>query len=80
MLYYKQPTGLSSSNTTNVILTNYPNIYSFGCQWAIKLYSNDELAAQWYTFFSNAIRGANRTDRRARYSGVPVMRPEGATP
>ena len=81
MLYYKQPTGLSSSNTTNIILTNYPNIYSFGCQWAIKMYSSEpELSQFWYQQFSRAIRGANRTDRRARYSAVAVMRPEGATP
>ena len=81
MLYYKKPTGLSSANATNTILTNYPNIYSFGCQWAIKLYSVEpQLADSWYMQFSRAIRGANRIHKRARYAAVPVMRTEGATP
>ena len=81
MLYYKKPTALSDSNTTNVILTNYPNIYSFACQWAIKMWSSEpELSSFWRAELSDAIRGANRASKRARYSAVPVMRPEGATP
>ena len=81
MLYYKKPTALSSSNQTNAILTNYPNIYSYGCQWAIKIWSSEpELGQVWYAEYARAIRGANRASKRARYAAVPVMRPEGATP
>lgn len=81
MLYYKKPTALDSTNTTNAILTNYPNVYLYGCQWATLVFgSEDERAAAMYNRFIGSIRGANKRSRKARYSGVPVMRPEGATP
>ena len=81
MIYFKRPTGLSSANTTNDILTNYPNIYALGCQWAVKMFQNEpQLGAVWYGMFSNAIRGASRTDRRGRFSAASVMGSERPTP
>ena len=33
--YYAIPTALSTSNTTNIELTNHPNIYLYGALWAL---------------------------------------------
>jgi len=81
MLYYKRPDALSSSNTTNAILTAYPNIYLHGCMWATYDFAGEEArTAQRYTRFISAIKGANKKDRRARFGSAPVMATERSTP
>lgn len=60
--YYGKLTALSSSNTTNSILTDYPNIYLYGSlmalfQWA----DNTEELAKYKNLFIEAISGANTT-------------------
>ena len=79
--YYAQPTGLSSSNTTNIILTNHPNIYIFGILWAINLkYSEEDRATFYYNSLITEIRGANRKhDRSIRGPGARI-KTEGPTP
>lgn len=79
--YFQKFTALSSSNTTNAILTNYPNIYLFGALWALKKHVEmyDE-AAVYYQDFINAIKGANKDAKDGRYGPAPIMRIEGATP
>jgi len=79
--YYAIPTGLSSSNATNVVLDDNPNIYLFGTLWAVFEYAVDEVQAQkYYTRFINAISGANKKDKEGRYGPAPAMRIEGSTP
>ena len=79
--YYAIPTGLSSSNTTNVVLTNNPNIYLFGALWAALEWANEtELSQKWYIRFINAIKGANKKDKEGRFGPAPAMRIEGSTP
>lgn len=79
--YYAIPTGLSSSNATNVVLDDNPNIYLFGCLWALFEYAVDEIQAQkYYARFIAAIVGANKRDKEGRYGPAPAMRIEGATP
>jgi len=61
--YYGKLTALSSSNTTNAILTSHPNIYLYGTlavlyQWA----ENDEEYAKYRGLFLEAIHGANNSD------------------
>lgn len=61
--YYGKLTGLSSSNTTNAILTSYPNVYLYGClmvlyQWA----ENTEEYTKYQNLFIEAISGANSQD------------------
>jgi hypothetical protein len=79
--YYATPTGLSSSNATNVVLDDNPNIYLFGTLWAVFEYAVDEVQSQkYYTRFINAIKGANKKDKEGRYGPAPAMRIEGSTP
>ena len=79
--YYQDFTAISSSNTTNDVLTNFPTIYLFGAMWALKKHTEQpQSAAIYYQDFINAIRGANNKDKLGRYGPAPVMRIEGATP
>lgn len=79
--YYAKPDALSTTNATNDVLTNHPNIYLFGCLWAVFTYATDEAEAnKYYTRFINAITGANKKDKAGRYGPAPAMRIEGSTP
>lgn len=79
--YYADFTALSSSNTTNTVLTNHPTIYLFGSLWALNVFTEKpQSAASYYQQFINAIRGANNKDKLGRYGPAPVMRVEGQTP
>jgi hypothetical protein len=81
MQYMKKFTALSSSNTTNYILTNHPTIYLYGALWAVKKYSEEYNEAEYYySLFINSIRGANKVANTKRYGPAPVMRVEGYTP
>lgn len=79
--YFQEFTKLDSSNTTNAVLTNYPTIYLYGSMWALKIYTNEPIAAaDYYQKFIAAIRGANNKDEIGRYGPAPIMRVEGCTP
>ena len=81
MQYFKRIDALSSSNPTNDILTNYPDVYLYGCLWVINQFGAEEDKANYYeSKFIEAIQGANKQDKRGRYGSAPVMRTEGATP
>lgn len=72
---------LTSSNTTNSILTSNPNIYLFGCMWAAAQYGDDfEKAESYYQKFISAIQGANLKSEAGSYGPAPIMRIEGPTP
>lgn len=81
MNYYKSLTALSSSNTSNAVLTRFPMIYLYGClfhlgQWA----QSDLMTAQYGTLFERAIIDANKADKKSRYGSGKAMRSERATP
>ena len=79
--YYKKLTALSDANTTNDILTNYPQIYLYGCLHVVNDFSAEEDKASYFEGkFIGAIKGANKQDKKGRYGSAPVMRTEGATP
>jgi hypothetical protein len=79
--YYAVPTALSTSNTTNSVLTNHPQIYLFGALWACFEYATDDIQAnKWYVRFMAAIVGANKKDKEGRYGPNPAMTVEGSTP
>lgn len=82
VIYFAKPTALSDANTTNTVLTNYPNIYLSGCLWAINSHFNQEpdMANYYYAEFIKAIKGANKQDKKGRYGPAPAMRFEGSTP
>lgn len=79
--YIQKPTGLSSSNTTNVIMTNYPNIYLYGALWALFTHVDDEpQAMKYWQRFINSISGANQEAEQGRFGVAPYARVEGCTP
>lgn len=81
MVYFKQPTGLSSINTTNLVLTNHPEIYLYGALWALFTHADDEAQAQkYYQRYADAVNGANAADEEGRFGVAPYMRVQGVTP
>lgn len=78
MQYFKKAEPLTVTNQTNEILTAHSNIYLFGALYEVAVYEQDyqEQGVKSQRFF-NAIKGANRTDRRGRYGNAPTMSIEG---
>lgn len=81
MQYYKELDALSASNTSNGVLTRFPNLYLYGslmyfAQWAM----DDNMLAKYSNLFYAAINDANEKDRKGRYGPAPQMRREGPTP
>lgn len=81
MQYYSKVTALSSSNTTNAILTRFPMLYLHGAlfylfQWAM----DAEMAIAYKALYDEGIEAANKVDRRGRHGPAPQMRVEGSTP
>lgn len=81
MSYYGTIRDLDSTNTTNTILTDHPDIYLHGSLWALfKWARNWEEAAMHYSEFRKAITGANKRDERGRRGSAPATNREGSTP
>lgn len=76
--YFKKADPLTSDNQTNEILTAHSNIYLFGALYEVAVYEQDyqEQEVKSRRFF-NAIKGANKTDKRGRYGNAPAMNIEG---
>jgi len=68
---YIAPAALSSSNTVNAILTNYPNIYLYGSLAAAFGYlRNTEEEMKFYKKTAGAIKSANDSSIKSRMSGT----------
>lgn len=81
MQYYAAPTALSSTTTTNAILTRFPSIYLFGSLWALYQWSLQEDKSEYFNQkFMQAIQSANREDKKGRHGPAPAMRYGGPTP
>lgn len=81
MNYYGTIKDLDSTNTTNIILTDHPDIYLHGALWALfKWARNWEEASMHYREFRRAITGANMRDRRSMLGAAPASNREGSTP
>lgn len=79
--YIQEFTPLSSSNTTNAVLTNHPEIYLFGSMWALKKHANEDAeSADYYAQFIDAIKGANKKANAGRYGPSLSMTIDGPTP
>ena len=79
--HFAKPAALSSANSSNAVLANYPNIYLFGCMWAVNLFNAEEdKATLYYRGFINSIKGANSESKKGRYGPAPTMKFEGMTP
>ena len=80
--FWQKPTPLSSSNTTNAVLTNHPNVYLFGCLWAVNhvYHQETDVAANYYIKFLGAIKGANKEAKKARIGAMPTVKMRVPTP
>lgn len=82
MSYWSKLNPLSTSNTTNNVLTNFPQIYLQAC--LAELYLNyteqDDNAMKHLQQFNYLVNEANAEDLRGRYGPAPTIRIEGSTP
>lgn len=80
--YWPQPAALSSSNTTNWVLTNYPDVYLAGCMyWACRYKKDLEEASTWAQQYKDTVSMASMAYDRGRVSrGSISIVSDGATP
>ena len=70
MLFYKKFTNLSTSATTNSLLTDSPDLYLYGAMMEAEPFiMNDERVALWATSLSKAIQELQEQDNKDRHSG-----------
>lgn len=70
LLYKQQLTPLTADNTTNAVLTEFPDLYLFGALLQAAPYlEHDERIAVWYQKFNDAIDQANEMADRESYGG-----------
>lgn len=81
-LYYNSFAALSAGGDTNWLLTNAPGAYLYGALVELGLLIQDEATvARWIGPFRGVIGGLNRSDKRDRFSGAPlVMRADSGNP
>ena len=81
MQYYRDYTALSSTNSTNPVLTDHPSLYLYGSLFHYAQWARDDVMLQKYAgLFDGEIMRANKNARRGRYGPAPAMRIEGSTP
>ncbi len=74
MQYFRKADPINVLNQTNEILTEHPSIYLYGALMVVFGYSQDtEQEASYTTKFYNAIRGANKGDKKGRYGPAPSL-------
>lgn len=70
MLFWKKPTALSDSNTTNFMLTANPDALLYGALIELCSYSeNDKGVIKWTQLFNESITAVQTEDDRDRASG-----------
>ena len=76
MNYYKKFDALSSSNTTNYILTDHPSIYLYGSLYHATNFLggiDKVLVAKWEQMYGTALERLERNDREDQFSGSPLQ-------
>ena len=74
ILYYAQPTVLSSSNSSNVFLANYPDALLYGSLLEAEPYLiNDARSQTWGTLYDRAVKNISDADQGGEYSGIPLQ-------
>ena len=72
--YYKKIISLSDSNTTNDILTNYPDLYLYGAlAESAPFLMQDERLSTWATLYKEALDKANEASRRGSTTSSPLQ-------
>jgi len=81
MTYFQELTALSDANTTNAVLTRFPDVYLSGALHYLYKFGNFDSESQDYLVkFSDAIKRANKQDKKGRYGPAMAGRREGITP
>lgn len=81
IIYYKEETALSDSNTSNNILTRVPNAYLYGALVHTAPYLQDDpRLAVWGTLYRNIVDRLNKQARRSGRVSSSVSRVSGPTP
>ena len=81
MSYFVSLTALSDSNTTNDVLTKYPDLYLYGTLSELHRWARDEEAAMYYdSTFEKKLLDAQKQEMRGRFGPAPAMYSEGANP
>lgn len=73
MTYYSKIPALSSTNATNWLLTEWPDLYLYGAlSNAAPYLREDERLATWKNMVGQLTEEVRMSDERARYSGGPL--------
>lgn len=81
MSYFSRLEPLTTSNTSNDVLTNYPDLYMWGALAQLALWEKDpDQLAIYQLKFNQAVEFANKQERAGRYGPAPRMAKEGSTP
>jgi hypothetical protein len=68
-------TALSNSNTTNSLLSNFPDAYLYGSLFQAALFrADDEAAQKWLPLFERAIDRINKNNEERKFAGVLAVR------
>jgi len=71
IVYYARIPSLSDGNTTNWLLTKYPDIYLYGALVHSAPYLDEDARAQtWAALYQSAVDAANMESDKARFSGT----------
>lgn len=81
VVFYKGLNPLSSSNTSNNVLTNYPDLYLYASLYHLNNWTgDDEQMGKYLNLFNAALTSANKQEMRGRFGAAPVIGLEGWTP
>ena len=73
MLYYYKPPVLSSTNSSNVFLANYPDALLYAALGEAEPYlMNDARLQVWASLYDRAISTINVADQSSEYGGQPI--------
>ena len=73
--YWARPDALSDSNTTNWILSNYPDLILYGSLSHSAPYLNDDArTGTWAALYKNALDGLNAESEKAKFAGPLIQR------
>ena len=71
LVYYARIPSLSDSNTTNWLLTKYPDVYLYGALVHTGPYlDEDARTTTWAALYQSAVDAANMESDKAKYSGT----------
>jgi hypothetical protein len=73
LFYYYQPTPLSDTNTSNILLVNYPDLLLYGALVELTAHIEDDARIQlWKGAFDEGIKDITNDNTLNRWSGAPI--------